>query len=489
MNFRKNNRNLGLILALVSLLFLFFQNCGKPYDTVQGSVGASSTEASNDGTTPEGTPPADPTSPMPPNPPTAPTVPTPTPGGGLICTMPNQHLENGMCVSNTRNCTILNGTGMQTWSGSSWGMCQLVTCNTGYVVNENLCQQRPPGIQTVETGARHTCAIDSMNRLWCLGLNNSGQLGTGNSNHQPRMVQVTALTSVKEVSCGSDSTCAIDNNDDLWCWGSNHSGKLGINSTAASSLTPQRIASSQKFKKVSVGNHHVCAIDSMNQPWCWGNNSTGTLGNGSTTNSSLPTRVVGLTQVKQIIATENPSPDLSTPHRTCATDMNSQLWCWGSNGNSQIRAGTQNVLLPFQMTGIPPVEKIEIDIFSSAYVDVNGVFQIRDDYLKRVSLQNVNPAPTKIAVGYDHFCYLNTENKAFCKGVNNRGQVGTSFTTTQYVTNWFQIPNLNFRFITADHFRTCGIDTSGALYCWGWEPLGDGTFESSFTPIRTMEPL
>lgn len=407
-----------------------------------------------------------------------------------MCTMPNQHLENGMCVANMRSCTIANGTGTQIWSNSSWGPCQVATCNAGYVVNENQCQQRLPGIQTVSTGNRHTCAIDSMNRLWCVGLNDLGQLGTGNTTAQLRMVQITSLTSVKEVSCGADSTCAIDSNDDLWCWGSNHSGKLGINSTAATSLTPQRVSSSLKFKKVSVGTHHACAIDSMNRPWCWGNNSAGILGNGTTTNSSIPTQVMGLAQAQEIIATEYPSAtDLSRPDRTCATDMSSQLWCWGSNSFSQIAAGTQNVLLPSRMAGIPLLQKIDVDLYGSFFIDTNGSVQIRDDYQKTLTPQNLNPAPIQLAMGYDHYCYINTQNNVLCKGVNNRGQVGISPNTTQQVNNWFQIPNINFRFITADTFRTCGIDTTGALYCWGREPLGNGTFELSHIPVRVLEPL
>ncbi|MDP2090299.1 MAG: fibrinogen-like YCDxxxxGGGW domain-containing protein, partial [Candidatus Gracilibacteria bacterium] len=53
------------------------------------------------------------------------------------------HTENGgvSCVSNTRSCVITNGTGQETWNGSSWGVCTVTSCNSGYTQSGNVCNQ------------------------------------------------------------------------------------------------------------------------------------------------------------------------------------------------------------------------------------------------------------------------------------------------------------------------------------------------------------
>ncbi|MEB3327568.1 MAG: VWA domain-containing protein, partial [Synechococcus sp.] len=49
------------------------------------------------------------------------------------------HLENGSCVSDTRDCVVLNGTGKETWAGSAWGSCAIDSCNSGYHEESGAC--------------------------------------------------------------------------------------------------------------------------------------------------------------------------------------------------------------------------------------------------------------------------------------------------------------------------------------------------------------
>lgn len=53
----------------------------------------------------------------------------------------NEHLENGNCVSNTKNCTITNGVGKQTWLWNYWGQCYVQTCNSWYYIFANACER------------------------------------------------------------------------------------------------------------------------------------------------------------------------------------------------------------------------------------------------------------------------------------------------------------------------------------------------------------
>ncbi|MDD2871919.1 MAG: hypothetical protein PHS49_08070, partial [Candidatus Gracilibacteria bacterium] len=51
------------------------------------------------------------------------------------------HTENGgtSCVSDTRSCVIVNGTGEEIWNGSTWGTCTVQSCNSNYIQNGNSC--------------------------------------------------------------------------------------------------------------------------------------------------------------------------------------------------------------------------------------------------------------------------------------------------------------------------------------------------------------
>ncbi len=50
-----------------------------------------------------------------------------------------QHLENNVCVSNTRSCLVTDGTGQQTWQNNMWSNCAVNSCNNGYVLTNGSC--------------------------------------------------------------------------------------------------------------------------------------------------------------------------------------------------------------------------------------------------------------------------------------------------------------------------------------------------------------
>jgi alpha-tubulin suppressor-like RCC1 family protein len=75
------------------------------------------------------------------------------------------------------------------------------------------------------------------------------------------------------------------------CWGLNSSGQLG-NGTTTNSPTP--VGPETLFAAVAAGGAHTCARTANGGVQCWGNNKSGQLGNGTTTNSSVPIDVTGL---------------------------------------------------------------------------------------------------------------------------------------------------------------------------------------------------
>jgi alpha-tubulin suppressor-like RCC1 family protein len=106
----------------------------------------------------------------------------------------------------------------------------------------------------------------------------------------PQTVDLGTGRTAVSVSAGGYHTCAILDDGSLKCWGQGTSGQLGIGSTIAQN-TPQlvNLGTGRTAVSVSIGHYHTCAILDDGSLKCWGHNSYGQLGIGSTTQSNYAT--------------------------------------------------------------------------------------------------------------------------------------------------------------------------------------------------------
>ncbi|MCO7238067.1 putative Ig domain-containing protein [Aeromicrobium sp. CnD17-E] len=151
--------------------------------------------------------------------------------------------------------------------------------------------------QGVVTSAFTTCGVRTDGTLWCWGRNTSGQLGVGTTTDSAAPVQVGRDTGWSQVSVSSDlgtgSTCATRTDGTAWCWGSNTSGQLGDGTTTASSV-PVRVDQTRSWSSVTTGKGYACGVKNDGSQRCWGTNSGGELGNGRNDGGgAMPTKVVG----------------------------------------------------------------------------------------------------------------------------------------------------------------------------------------------------
>src|SRR6266403_1683473 len=141
----------------------------------------------------------------------------------------------------------------------------------------------------------HTCALFGDGTAQCWGRNDDGQLGDGTRTSSSTPVPVGGLTGAAAATGGFYHTCALLGGGTVQCWGQNYEGQLGNGIVGGVSTFPVLVAGLANVSAVSGGYRHTCALLRDGTVQCWGRNVEGQLGDGTTTSSSTPVRVGGIT--------------------------------------------------------------------------------------------------------------------------------------------------------------------------------------------------
>ena len=201
------------------------------------------------------------------------------------------------------------------------------------------CLELMSDVAAIAAGAVHTCAITTAGGVKCWGANASGQLGDGSSgNVRATPVDVETLDSgVAAIAPGIFHTCALMTAGGVKCWGANFSGQLGNGSSGEGEFSPTPVdvvGLEGGVAAVDVGGLHTCALTTAGGVKCWGDNSLGQLGNGSSGEgefSPTPVDVVGLEGGVAAIA--------PAVFHTCALMTAGGVKCWGDNFFGQLGEG------------------------------------------------------------------------------------------------------------------------------------------------------
>ena len=157
----------------------------------------------------------------------------------------------------------------------------------------------------VSGGFRFTCGIrnDGSGVTDCWGLNDFGQLGTTtlDPNAQSTPVPVAPPNAFVQVSTGRQLACGVSAIGGGACWGDNTFGQLGIGSSTAVPTPPgpRTVSGSLTFGAIDAGYFHACGVTDDKVAWCWGRAEDGghpsasALGNGGTSVSRVPVEVSG----------------------------------------------------------------------------------------------------------------------------------------------------------------------------------------------------
>ncbi len=210
---------------------------------------------------------------------------------------------------------------------------------------------------------------------------------------------------------------------------------------------------------IAAGGGHTCALTSAGEVKCWGDNSSGQLGDGTRTDRTEPVDVVGLRIGAKAIAAG--SYQLGGGH-TCALTTTGGVKCWGDNSDGQLGDG--------QVCGLKCATPVDVKGLASGVV--------------------------AITAGGRHTCALTTGGGVKCWGDNGKGRLGDGTTTSR--TTPVDVVGLTSGVAAVaagggvnvfQNGHTCAVTTAGAVRCWGaneFGQLGDGTETSSTVPVDVV---
>ncbi|MBV2168063.1 MAG: hypothetical protein KUL82_05075, partial [Bdellovibrio sp.] len=239
------------------------------------------------------------------------------------------------------------------------------------------------------------------------------------------------------VQSGVSHSCAILSGK-IYCWGDNTSGQLGQGDTTARTSAVE-ITSLKGAVDLAVGAYHTCAL-ANSKVYCWGGNNKGQLGLGSSDSSphTTPVEVTTLAGSRFIRAGD---------YHTCAKDASDAIKCWGDNTNGQLGLG---------------------------------------DNTQRNQPVAVGKSFFDLKLGKNFTCGIDDFYQVYCWGDNSKGQMGDGTTALEYKTPNLALGLSNAVDLVAGSEHACMTKNDGTVLCWGanaYSQLGDGTTANRNTAV------
>ncbi|BCJ47303.1 hypothetical protein GCM10010168_71080 [Actinoplanes ianthinogenes] len=292
----------------------------------------------------------------------------------------------------------------------------------------------PAGVTFTQlaAGGPHNCALGDDSQAYCWGYGLQGQLGTGDREDRvsPAPVNTPAGVTFTQLAAGSVLTCGLARDGSAYCWGPPYT--LGADSPTE--FGPLRVASPSGvfFTQVTAGSDNACGLTGDGTAYCWGGNYKGQLGDGSTLGRTAPVPVampagVTFTQL-----------DTNGGH-SCGLTASGTAYCWGDNASGQLGVGdTTNRLAPAPVAMPAGVRFTAVKAGGYHTCGLTGDGEIYcwgaggaigsgDMASRSTPFPVAAPAGvtfTQLTVGWRHTCALGDDRRGYCWGLGSYGRLG-----------------------------------------------------------------
>jgi alpha-tubulin suppressor-like RCC1 family protein len=342
----------------------------------------------------------------------------------------------------------------------SWGYNRRGQLGDGSEQNADLPVEvkLPRGIKitAVRAGCSDSLALASDGRVYAWGDNSYGQLGDGTTNARtiPVRVELPKGVTVTAIRAGCFDNLALTAGGRVYAWGENSFGELG-DGTNQNRHRPVlvRLPVGTRIRAISAGCGHNLAMTSGRRLLAWGSNQYGQLGNGTASNSVVPTRVKLPAGVTARIVSAG------CYHSIAMTSAG--LFGWGLNTSGQLGNGTT----------------------VSSAVPVAIKFVRRGPPIGR---------PVSLFAGCYHTLVLFSKGAVLAWGDNTYGQLGNGSTTSSDTPVSVHLSaGAHVRAISAACYESYAVTAAGQVLAWGYNgegELGDGLLADADLPVIVRLP-
>ncbi|MBD0379624.1 cadherin-like beta sandwich domain-containing protein [Paenibacillus sp. WST5] len=356
-----------------------------------------------------------------------------------------------------------------------------------------------PGLDNViaiAAGDYHSMALKNDGTVWTWGANNEGRLGDGTIKNKQNPVQVSGLGDMAAIAGGGYHSMALKKDGTVWTWGSNSYGQLG-DDTFEDKKIPVQVDLHNAIA-IAAGSQHSVALTKDGTVWAWGDNTYDQLGEGAPyLRDDQPVQVTGLNDVTAIA---------SGGFHSIALNTAGTIMAWGNNEAGQLGDGTTtNRSIPVQISDLITTDASNADLSGLTLSQglLNPTFAADKTSYSAVVANEVS-ALTVTATAADSEATVTVNEAAASSGqASNPVSLNVGANTIQVIVT--AQDDITTKIYTIEVSRAAGasllpksviaggvehsiaLKKDGTVWSWGdneYNQLGDGTTIDRLTPVQ-----